>query len=546
MGPASSGGTGSGGTVFIPPGQPQVGATLGNIAQNFPQTPGATPAGVAYPQAQQFANQFLLPSGTTFDPTTAANEAQMAASMAASYAPTLFGQGVGGSSALGGAASGALPYASNVLNNAFSPLYGASISALQNNPYFAPAMAGAGQAAGIGGYGAGQLGNLASNVAGLAQNPMYGQLAGMAEANPYYPTAQAGAGAGAGYGAGGAQSLSNAGQSLLQSGFDPQSALFNRTQQQLLDQSNAVNAMSGVAGTPYGASVTSNALGNFDINWQNNQLNRQATAAGAASPLLQAAPGLAASSGALPSQAYLGQLGAISPFLNQQLQAGTTGLGSALPGFTGASGLAASSAAAPYSLYGSNIGQLLSALGQQNVAGVQGAAGLSSLLGGAGAGLINSQNLGGTAAGQLTSLAGQPYSTGTTMGTNALNALNQTTQLGNNQYQLPQQLMSDLMQYMGLGQSASQLSGQLGQMGVNQLGQTIGGVGPLLGGANSLFGGGGGGLFGSGAGGIIAPGTGLGAGINTNLLTGATSDIAGSGVAGPGLFGTLASFLPAS
>ncbi len=267
---------------------------------------------------------------------------------------------------------------------------------------------------------------------------------------------------------------------LLESGFDPRSALFNRTEGRLMDQTNAINAMSGVGSSPYGASVAANALGNFDIDWQNQQLARQAQATGAAggaantaAGLYGAAPGLASASAALPSNVYTGQ-----------------------------------------------IGQELSALDQRNKAGLTGAAGYGSLLGTSGQGLgqANALNLSGTGAQQMYGAA--PYNTQAGIGANALSGLTNLTQLGNNQFALPNQEIGNLMQYMGLGQNASQISGQLGNLGFQQTAQGLGGA---LSGANTLFGNGGL-LGGSGSGGLLG---GLG---------GAATDFGGFGTAaGSGL-----------
>lgn len=70
-----------------------------------------------------------------------------------------------------------------------------------------------------------------------------------------------------------------AAQQILQSGFDPQQALYNKSYQQTMDQANAINAMNGVAGTPYGAGLTQQAAQNFNTQWQANQLARQSQAA---------------------------------------------------------------------------------------------------------------------------------------------------------------------------------------------------------------------------------------------------------------------------
>jgi hypothetical protein len=71
--------------------------------------------------------------------------------------------------------------------------------------------------------------------------------------------------------------LLNAGQQLYQTSLDPQNALYNRTVQQLQDQTGATNSMYGLGSSAAGAGVANQALGNFNIDWQNQQLQRQAT-----------------------------------------------------------------------------------------------------------------------------------------------------------------------------------------------------------------------------------------------------------------------------
>jgi hypothetical protein len=95
----------------------------------------------------------------------------------------------------------------------------------------------------------------------------------------------------AGYNAG--RTFVDAGTSLLpyaqgieQTAFDPQNALYQRTQQQLVDQTRAGQAARGVATTPYGAAGESDALRKFDIDWQNNQLGRQVLGGQAATNLI--------------------------------------------------------------------------------------------------------------------------------------------------------------------------------------------------------------------------------------------------------------------
>lgn len=61
---------------------------------------------------------------------------------------------------------------------------------------------------------------------------------------------------------------------FLQQAFDPQSALYNRTLNQVQNQANVQNAQSGVGASPYGAGVANQAVSNFNIDWQNSQLGR--------------------------------------------------------------------------------------------------------------------------------------------------------------------------------------------------------------------------------------------------------------------------------
>lgn len=72
-----------------------------------------------------------------------------------------------------------------------------------------------------------------------------------------------------------------AGLQTLATAYDPQQTLYNQQYQQQMDQQNAINAMNGVAGSPYAAGVSGQANQNFNTNWQNNQLQRQVTGLGA-------------------------------------------------------------------------------------------------------------------------------------------------------------------------------------------------------------------------------------------------------------------------
>ncbi|KUY70798.1 hypothetical protein [Burkholderia sp. RF4-BP95] len=131
-------------------------------------------------------------------------------------------------------------------------------------------------------------------------------------------------------------SLLSGGQNLMNMGLDPQSALYNRTRQQVTDQSNAVNSMYGLGSSGAGAGLTNQALSNFNIDWQNNQLQR-------------AAQGLQAYAGAANTAGRFGELG-------------TSQLGS-VPGYTLAGGstpysVAQSIASVPGSL-GNTYGSFL-------------------------------------------------------------------------------------------------------------------------------------------------------------------------------------------
>jgi hypothetical protein len=350
---------------------------------------------------------------------------------------------------------------------------------------------------------AGEIPGLAAGAGGGLQyldplmqnafNPMYGQMVNQTASNPYFNQAMAGAQQGATYGQGGAGQMYNAGTGIMQSAFDPQSALRTQQQQRITDTSAAANAMSGLGDSPYGASTTANALGNFGINWENQQLGRQ-----------------------------------------------TAGAQAADPQFTGASALASGAAALPSNTFMSQIGNVLNALTQQNKAGALGASAFPSLLSGVGSGLGQAQGLASNVGQSIGQFGALPYQTGAGIAGNAQtglsnlqNQLTGATQLGNNQFVLPQQVMQDMMQYMGLGQTASGISGQLGQLGFDQ---TAKGIGGALSGANMLTGGG-------GMGGLFAPGissTGVTAG--TGALEGAMVDegaLMGLPTSGGGLLGGL-------
>ncbi|WP_322040109.1 hypothetical protein [Burkholderia diffusa] len=108
--------------------------------------------------------------------------------------------------------------------------------------------------------------------------------------------------------------LLGAGRSVFNLGMDPQSALYDRTRQQVTDQSAASNSMYGLGSSAAGAGLQNQALSNFNIDWQNNQLSR-------------ALQGLQGYTGAATTAGQYGQAGA-----NALTQApGYTLLGGSVP-----------------------------------------------------------------------------------------------------------------------------------------------------------------------------------------------------------------------
>lgn len=150
-------------------------------------------------------------------------------------------------------------------------------------------------------------------------------------------------------------SLTGASGSVLNTAFDPQQALYDRTAQQVLSQQNAINAMSGVAASPYGAGVTGNTMSNFNIDWQNQQLQRQLAGLqgagqgfGNALNLGQGATNLMAGAAALPANTQSALWNQILGRMGQLYNLGGTGLSGAQ-----------SAGAAPYN---TSVGQLQNSL----------------------------------------------------------------------------------------------------------------------------------------------------------------------------------------
>ena len=88
---------------------------------------------------------------------------------------------------------------------------------------------------------------------------------------------------------GGAEAMLPYAAQTLQTAFDPQSQLYDKMFQQNQDMARANNSASGVGTTPYGAGVADQSSQNFNIDWANQQLGRQATGASTAEGILSGA-----------------------------------------------------------------------------------------------------------------------------------------------------------------------------------------------------------------------------------------------------------------
>jgi hypothetical protein len=110
-----------------------------------------------------------------------------------------------------------------------------------------------------------------------------------------------------------AGSLYGAGNSILNTAFDPQHALYNQLQNQTAQQAAAANAASGVYGS-YAAGTTDQSLQNLNIAWQNQQLGREAQGIQAGGQAYSGAADLGGmalntqvTAAGLPYNTYLGQ-----------------------------------------------------------------------------------------------------------------------------------------------------------------------------------------------------------------------------------------------
>jgi hypothetical protein len=119
-----------------------------------------------------------------------------------------------------------------------------------------------------------------------------GQIANNPFASSYQSNAGAVGAAGMGAGAnilGTAQSYLPYAQQTLQTAYDPQNALYAQQYQANNDAVNASLSSRGLGTTPYGAGVQSTSDQQFNTNWLQTQLQRQATGAQTAGSLLNSA-----------------------------------------------------------------------------------------------------------------------------------------------------------------------------------------------------------------------------------------------------------------
>jgi hypothetical protein len=211
----------------------------------------------------------------------------------------------------------------------------------------------------------------------IRSSEQYGALAGTA--GQY--GAQLGQQAQGNYGA--QQYLQGAGQQVYNLAMDPQSALYNRTQQQLGDQVNAGQAQRGLGGSAVGGSEYNQAMSNFNIDWQNQQLQRATQGASALSGLYGQAGSygqlgnadLAASLGAGAQGAqYTGMQGMLpyqtaQNMTNNQLQQASGIQGQAIPYMNygqGATSQAYNAASQNAGATGALVNQGISALGNSS------------------------------------------------------------------------------------------------------------------------------------------------------------------------------------
>lgn len=184
--------------------------------------------------------------------------------------------------------------------------------------------------------------NLAYDPSQIApvQNAMLGGISNLGQYNTYaglMPQAQnigqgmisdpnaasftGGAGTAAGLGENAALGMYGAGQQIYGTAFDPQQDLYNRTLARTTDSSRANAMAAGLGTTPLGVSATDWATNQFNIDWQNQQLQRQIAGSqaaaglqGAAAPLFMQSAGYPYAASQQVGQNQLGTLNQLGQF----------------------------------------------------------------------------------------------------------------------------------------------------------------------------------------------------------------------------------------
>jgi hypothetical protein len=164
------------------------------------------------------------------------------------------------------------------------------------------------------------------------------------------------------------QQLQNAGNQLYQTSLDPQQTLFNQQRQQVADAANANSSMRGIGMGAQAAGLSNQADSNFLTNWQNQQLQRQATGLQGMTSANQAA-------GQLNAQGFNDLTGAVNTLNTGAMQPYTLGQAGANLAQTGIYG--------PLTQGSNQAGQYLT-LGQQGGSNAfnQGQVGLNNLTSG--------------------------------------------------------------------------------------------------------------------------------------------------------------------
>lgn len=236
---------------------------------------------------------------------------------------------------MGGAADsvysgiGGLSNWTNLATQAMNPLqqvFGGQF----NNPYAGGFQGGANFAGGLGQTQALNQYGLGGALTGLGFGAG-GQIAGLGQQT-----------------AGLASPLIGGAANVLNTSMDPQSQLYAFLQNQNLQQTQAIEQGAGLGTTPYGAGVEAVANQQFNMNWQNQQLNRQLAG-------LQGAGGALGQAGSLYG-AGGGLIGAGS-----QLTGQLAGQGNALQ--AGAPGQYYNASASPFNAYNQILGGQNQAIG---------------------------------------------------------------------------------------------------------------------------------------------------------------------------------------